>query len=295
MNFYQHHLGDYAKDTGHLSLLEHGVLRTLLDWQYSSERPLPAEISTLHRICRAFSRLERDTTTRIRNEFFDGDGWNKRAREEIEFCLDISAERRRAAVKKHHPDWTDEQVQTWCNEHANAPRKQSKCSATRARSNSQQPTANSIEGGAARCQVDDLEILRWAAEWPGELASGTPRMPVEWVKVALAKLNGRNTWPANWTKWLISVWRAEHRTFSGGDGGENFKKNAAGGMSANVAEIARQKKMRALSEEEDALAYDVHALRQSNIEVPAEKVQRLDQVRAEIKKIRDGAGGGSTN
>jgi hypothetical protein len=31
MKFYQRHLGDYARDTAHLSLLEHGVYSVLLD------------------------------------------------------------------------------------------------------------------------------------------------------------------------------------------------------------------------------------------------------------------------
>ena len=31
VNYYEHHLGDYAKDTGHLSMLEHGAYRIQLD------------------------------------------------------------------------------------------------------------------------------------------------------------------------------------------------------------------------------------------------------------------------
>ena len=37
MNYYERHIGDYLKDTAHLSLLEHGVYGRLLDVYYSKE------------------------------------------------------------------------------------------------------------------------------------------------------------------------------------------------------------------------------------------------------------------
>jgi uncharacterized protein YdaU (DUF1376 family) len=43
MHYYQHNIGDYARDTGHLSVLEHGIYRLLLDWCYLNEKPLPTE------------------------------------------------------------------------------------------------------------------------------------------------------------------------------------------------------------------------------------------------------------
>ena len=44
MNFYKRHLGDYAKDTRHLNLTEHGAYTMLLDFYYSTEKPLPHDI-----------------------------------------------------------------------------------------------------------------------------------------------------------------------------------------------------------------------------------------------------------
>lgn len=41
MNYYERHLGDYAKNCGHLSLLEHGVYVRLLDVYYTREAPIP--------------------------------------------------------------------------------------------------------------------------------------------------------------------------------------------------------------------------------------------------------------
>jgi uncharacterized protein YdaU (DUF1376 family) len=71
MHYYQHHLGDYSKDTGHLSVTEHGAYRLLLDHYYSTEAGLPSAIDKLCRIARAFSRPERDAVARVASEFFE--------------------------------------------------------------------------------------------------------------------------------------------------------------------------------------------------------------------------------
>lgn len=41
MNFYKRHIGDYLKDTAHLTLLEHGVYSRLLDVYYTREAGIP--------------------------------------------------------------------------------------------------------------------------------------------------------------------------------------------------------------------------------------------------------------
>lgn len=85
MNYYERHLGDYARDTAHLSPLEHGVYTLLLDRYYATEEPIPA--SQIHRLARARSPEERAAVDAVLEEFFtlDGDAYrNRRADEEIE-------------------------------------------------------------------------------------------------------------------------------------------------------------------------------------------------------------------
>ncbi len=84
MNYYKRHLGDYARDAGHLSLLEHGVYTLLLDRYYTTEGPLPADI--VYRICRAKTRWERAAVDSVVSEFFtvvEGKLVNCRAESEI--------------------------------------------------------------------------------------------------------------------------------------------------------------------------------------------------------------------
>lgn len=87
MNFYKRYLGDYARDTAHLSLMEHGAYQVLLDTYYATDGALPADPDELYRIARAMTPAERKAVDRVAGQFFavngDGSRHNKRADEEI--------------------------------------------------------------------------------------------------------------------------------------------------------------------------------------------------------------------
>ena len=42
MNYFEFYVGDYARDTRHCSLAEHGAFLMLLSAYYATEKPLPA-------------------------------------------------------------------------------------------------------------------------------------------------------------------------------------------------------------------------------------------------------------
>jgi len=84
VNYYERHLGDYAKDTGHLSLLEHGVYTLLLDRYYATEQGIPADQA--HRLARARTADERAAVDAVLADFFvlvDGVWINHRVGEEL--------------------------------------------------------------------------------------------------------------------------------------------------------------------------------------------------------------------
>src|SRR5574343_1187712 len=84
MNYYERHLGDYAKDTAHLTMLEHGAYALLLDRYYSTEQGIPA--NQVHRLARARTEEEKQAVDAVLEEFFtleDGVWINNRAEEEI--------------------------------------------------------------------------------------------------------------------------------------------------------------------------------------------------------------------
>lgn len=111
MNFYKHFLGDYARDTADLSLLEHGAYRVLLDHYYAQHGNLGADKVALYRICKAFTPSERRAVESVAERFFkvNGDGrrHNHRADEEIQKHLgqaaanQIVAEERERKRREH--------------------------------------------------------------------------------------------------------------------------------------------------------------------------------------------------
>lgn len=78
MNYYEHHLGDYVRDTAHLSMLEDGAYRRLIDVYYLRQGPLPAAEKEIFRLARAFGKPEREAVGTVLREYFklDADGWH---------------------------------------------------------------------------------------------------------------------------------------------------------------------------------------------------------------------------
>lgn len=87
MNYYEHHLGDYLRDTAHLSMLEDGAYRRLIDAYYIREAPLPPTTREVFRLVRAQSKQDREAVETVLREFFTEtpDGWvHSRCDREIE-------------------------------------------------------------------------------------------------------------------------------------------------------------------------------------------------------------------
>lgn len=79
MNWFEKHLGDWAKKTAHLSMLEEGAYNRLVDWYYAHEQPLPLNLKDVQKIARATTPTERKTVQKVLHEFFVllDDGWHK--------------------------------------------------------------------------------------------------------------------------------------------------------------------------------------------------------------------------
>lgn len=69
MNYYERHIGDYLKDTTHLSLLEHGVYTRLLDLYYTKEAPIARDQAA--RLIGARSTEELQALNAVLTEFFE--------------------------------------------------------------------------------------------------------------------------------------------------------------------------------------------------------------------------------
>lgn len=121
LNFYPRFLGDYMRDTAHLSMLQHGAYTMLLDTYYATGKPLPEDMAALYRICKASTALERKAVDVVATAFFplNGDGLRHNNRADME--IDRQTERTevsrmvgnlggRPKVKKQKPQGSLEQT-----------------------------------------------------------------------------------------------------------------------------------------------------------------------------------------
>lgn len=143
------------------------------------------------------------------------------------------------------------------------------------------------DGGAGRLpeQVGDEEMIAFGRQFPGEPATGAPKMPDEWIFEAVVKINGRTNPPADWRKLMVALWRNEFRGWLGGQG---KKKPAAGGgeLSPNVLAIQGQVRQRQLEAQLRELEDEVHQDRQGNQPRDPKKIARLRELRAEVEKLK---------
>jgi len=119
MHYYTHHIGDYKKDTSHLTLLEHGIYRQLIDLYYLTENPLDANALRLIG-CR--TEEEKNLANNILVEFFQhtNEGYiQKRCEEEI-IRLYSKSEKCRANAKARWAKKDAKDMQSHSERNANA-------------------------------------------------------------------------------------------------------------------------------------------------------------------------------
>ena len=77
MYYYQHHIGDYAAATRHLSWLEDTAYRRLLELYYRQEKPLGNDLKRLCRDLRATTKDQKGAVQMVQEEFFTlrEEGW----------------------------------------------------------------------------------------------------------------------------------------------------------------------------------------------------------------------------
>ncbi len=78
MNYYEHHIRDYAEETMHLTFIEDAAYSRLIRKYYATEKPLPADIKTVQRLMGARSKKECEAVAVVLEEFFElrDDGWH---------------------------------------------------------------------------------------------------------------------------------------------------------------------------------------------------------------------------
>ena len=122
MHYFQHNIADYRKDTMHLSLLEHGCYRQLLDQYYLNEQPLPLDLDNLMRVICARSEDEKQAIQNVLKDFFDKteSGYvHRRCESEISAFHDKSVAASKSAKSRWDSERNANAMQTHSDRNAN--------------------------------------------------------------------------------------------------------------------------------------------------------------------------------
>jgi len=212
VHYYQHNIGDYARDTGHLSVLEHGIYRLLLDWCYLNEKPITTEQAI--RIARG-NPVE---TQSVLSEFFQrtDEGWtHKRVQREVAYYHDKAEKNRQNGSKGGRPKANANPVgsQTDANRNPNQ----------EPITNNQEPSIDASQGSAKKRGSrlpDDWRLPRSWGEWSlrefPAWSAETVRTEADkfkdfWIAKA-GKDGAKLSWVATWRNWCRNAIPSEVKT-----------------------------------------------------------------------------------
>lgn len=171
MNFYKHYIGDFQRDTSHLSLTERGAYLALMHHYYATEVPLPSDHSQLCRIAGAITSVEQKAVKTVMTFFRrteDGlvqdrieaelEKAGNRANTNREIALAREAKRREARESKSVPRTEHE---TCTNRAQSVPRTEHENSTNQTPDTREEAKAKSLERQAARSSARFAEF--WQA------------------------------------------------------------------------------------------------------------------------------------
>lgn len=109
MDWYKRYIGDYARDTGRLSPLQHGIYSLLLDHYYAEEAPLPSDFRELYRIAKCATKSEQKSCRKVAERFFtvgsDGALHNSRADKEIASVKQLIQQAKESGMRGANKRW----------------------------------------------------------------------------------------------------------------------------------------------------------------------------------------------
>lgn len=100
MHYYQFNLGDYARDTQHLTEMEDLAYRRMLDLYYLKEKPLPKSVDQIARLIRM--RSHNESIANVLQDFFvcKKDGYHNSGADKVLSRVQAKSERNRQAALK---------------------------------------------------------------------------------------------------------------------------------------------------------------------------------------------------
>ena len=213
MHYYKFNIADYRKDTGHLSTVEHGIYRQLIDWYYLDEKPIPIETQVVMRRLRLGSEHEAALQNVLADFFIKGKDGYKQGRIDLEINeYHSQADKNRTNGKLGgRPKKTQSVISGNPEESENNPNH--KLLTKKPLTN--KPSSNATRG--SRLPADwkpDAELAEWSkSERPDlNLRKVLEEFRDYWISVAGSK-GVKLKWDATWRNWVRSQ-KADKQTFA---------------------------------------------------------------------------------
>lgn len=213
MNFFKLYVGDYQRDTAHLSITEHGAYMLMLQHYYATEKPLPSG-KALHRMLRAQDKAERDAIDAVAAQFWTltGDGLvNARADREIKKAgtqaetnrqIAVAREEARKAKRAQHEQSTNRATNVEPN-HSQTP------------DTREEPSGSSLVASRRRRLPDDFCPNQAGLDKAHERGLDPGAELQKFSDYHRAKGSVMADWQAAWRTWVGNARRpTEHATLS---------------------------------------------------------------------------------
>jgi uncharacterized protein YdaU (DUF1376 family) len=203
MHFYQFNIGDYRRDASHLTLLEHGVYRQLLDTYYLDEKPLTRDLTALMRTHCIRSAEEQQALKNVLKDFFDDtpEGFIHRGCDRV-----IEAYRKKSRMA------SESAKARWSQSHANALPTESESNADGMLTNNHKPITNNQEPIKKPMQrgtrlpadspLSEDWILFCRQERPDLVPSDVYAEFRDYWVAQPGQKGVKTDWPATWRNWV---------------------------------------------------------------------------------------------
>lgn len=207
MNFVKLYIGDYLRDTGTLTLAQHGAYMLMLLEHYATEKPLPVG-RELHRLLRADSKAERDAIDFIAARFWtltETGLVNNRADKEIERASNQRAINQEVGKRGGRPKRTEQITEsvTESVSETEPNRNPNQTPDTRQRERECAPTARPRGTRLPTGWTPSSDALDWTrAEKPGLDPLQTLEKFRDYWTAQPGQKGVKTDWDATWRNWV---------------------------------------------------------------------------------------------
>jgi uncharacterized protein YdaU (DUF1376 family) len=235
VNFYKHYIGDFQRDTGHLSLTQRGAYLCLMHHYYATEKPLPNDHAALCRIAGAIDKAEREAVKAAMAFFLPCESglMHLRIEAELHKAGTQADTNRRIAHEREEARRAAREAERLANEAStNRATNREPSQTPDTRHHVPNGTERARKRAARQCPADFAvtpDLLAWAA-------AEVPSVPLEQETAKFRDYTFKTAltdWPGAWRNWMRKA--LEYTPRVNGPQAESFAQRAARARVESIA------------------------------------------------------------